>query len=186
MNYTFMSEYSLYEILEDSVNYEITEYLGGYHIKVEYPNGYGASIAKHDSSYGRSEDLWELAVLHNGEIAYNTSITSDVVGYLDDDEVVSFCHTIRDWDKNGNPTNGWSFEDEWFYYECYETHYQQEQDEEMNRKAEEEANEDYRKWCEEHWEELDEYEKMMYEIEFCEKTIEDEDEWYDDEQSDAE
>ena len=177
MNYTFMSEYSLYKILEDSVNYEITEYLGGYHIKVEYPNGYGASIAKHDSSYGRSEDLWELAVLHNGEIAYNTSITSDVVGYLDDDEVVSFCHTIRDWDENGNPTDGWSFEDEWFYYECHETHYQQEQDEEMINLAAEEVYEDYKKWCEEHWEELNEHQKMMYE---------DEDEWYDDEQSDAE
>lgn len=130
MNYTFMSEYSLYYILKDSVSYKITEYLGGYHIKVEYPNGYGASIVKHDSSYGRSEDLWELAVLHNGAICYDTPMTDDVIGYLDDDEVGSFCTTIRKWsDDEWQDDN--HFEEACEYYDHYMSNYDRRWQEEM-------------------------------------------------------
>lgn len=171
MNYTFMSEYELYYIVKDAVEWEITEYLGGYHIKVEYPNGYGASIAKHNSSYGHNEDLWELAVLHNGEIACDTSIASDTVGYLDDDEVASFCQTIQNWDEDGMPTNGWSLEEECIYYEHYVTKYDQERLQEQNDKADEALE----KWYAEHPEQarLDGW------------IMEDEDEWYDGEWPDA-
>jgi hypothetical protein len=51
-------------------------------------NGYGASIVRHQWSYGGKEGLWELAVIdHDGEICYSTPITSDVVGHLTDKEV---------------------------------------------------------------------------------------------------
>ena len=36
-------------------------------------------------SYGFEKGLWELAVLDaNGEITYDTPITNDVIGHLDD------------------------------------------------------------------------------------------------------
>lgn len=56
-----------------------------------YPNGYGASIVQHEFSYGRDRGLWELAVLkgtkEDWNICYTTPITSDVLGYLQDNEV---------------------------------------------------------------------------------------------------
>lgn len=42
---------------------------------VSFDNGYGASIIIGAVSF----DRWELAVLHNGHICYQTPITSDVL-----------------------------------------------------------------------------------------------------------
>ena len=63
-------------------------------------NGYGASIVQHDFSYGGKKGLWELAVIkydEDGEwdICYNTSITSDVLGYLSEDDVTDYLTQIE-------------------------------------------------------------------------------------------
>jgi len=56
-----------------------------------YPNGYGASIVQHKYSYGHDQGLWELAVIKGTEedwnICYDTTITSDVLGYLSEADV---------------------------------------------------------------------------------------------------
>ena len=63
---------------------------GGTQRLYSFPNGYGASVVRHDFSYGNASGLWELAVLDsNGEITYSTHITSDVLGWLSEDEVQS-------------------------------------------------------------------------------------------------
>jgi len=53
----------------------------------QFPNGYGASVIKHKGSYGYDKGLWELAVLQEGELCYDTEITGDVIGHLNDPEV---------------------------------------------------------------------------------------------------
>ena len=54
----------------------------------QFPNGFGASVVKHDMSYGGKKGLWELAVLDaDGGLCYDTDITSDVIGHLNDPEV---------------------------------------------------------------------------------------------------
>ena len=60
---------------------------GGVQYTTEFPNGYGASIVRHDFSYGSKLGLWELAVLKDGSICYDTPITDDVLGYLSEDDV---------------------------------------------------------------------------------------------------
>jgi hypothetical protein len=54
----------------------------GYHKVFEFPNGYSASVVSHELSYGGKAGLFEVAVLYNDDIVYDTPITSDVVGYL--------------------------------------------------------------------------------------------------------
>ena len=45
----------------------------------------GASVVMFPGSYGFEKGLWELAVLDPwGDITYDTPITCDVIGYLDD------------------------------------------------------------------------------------------------------
>ena len=61
-----------------------------------FPNGYGASVIKHDFSYGGPEGKWELAVLRDDELCYSTGITSDVMGYLNDPEVDQVLKQIAD------------------------------------------------------------------------------------------
>ena len=66
---------------------ETNNVMGGIQKVFKFPNGYGASVIKHKGSYGYKSDLWELAVLQNGKLCYDTEITDDVIGHLNDPEV---------------------------------------------------------------------------------------------------
>ena len=78
---------------------ETNDFNGGIQKVYEFPNGYGASVIKHKGSYGYSEGLWELAVLNEGELCYDTEITNDVIGYLNDPEVDRLLRKINQlWD----------------------------------------------------------------------------------------
>ena len=78
---------------------ETNQHMGGIQKVYKFPNGYGASVVKHKGSYGFAEDKWELAVLDNtGELCYNTNITEDVVGHLNDPEVDQLLRKIKDLD----------------------------------------------------------------------------------------
>jgi len=50
---------------------------------VEFENGYAASIISHDGSYGGDQGLFEVAVLHDDLIVYDTPVTNDTIGWLD-------------------------------------------------------------------------------------------------------
>lgn len=66
---------------------ETNKHMDGIQKVYKFPNGYGASVIKHQGSYGYAQGLWELAVLFEGELCYDTEITSDVIGHLNDPEV---------------------------------------------------------------------------------------------------
>ena len=62
----------------------------------QFENGYGASVVKHDSSYGGKQGLYEIAVLDStGDLCYSTPITDDVIGYATEDKVLDTLHRIR-------------------------------------------------------------------------------------------
>lgn len=57
--------------------------MNDYQKKFQFDNGYGASVVSSVMSYGGNKGLFEVAVLKDDEITYDTPITGDVVGYLD-------------------------------------------------------------------------------------------------------
>jgi hypothetical protein len=64
--------------------------------RIFFDNGYGASVVKHEYSYGGKDGLYELAVLDkNGELCYDTPITEDVIGYLRDIDVTDVMEKIQ-------------------------------------------------------------------------------------------
>ena len=63
--------------------------------RVYFNNGYGASIVQHPFSYGGDQGLYELAVLKNDKICYDTSVTSDVLGHLDENDVEDYLQQIE-------------------------------------------------------------------------------------------
>jgi hypothetical protein len=75
----------------------------GVQIRVGFLNGYGASVVCHGFSYGHEDGLWELAVMHDGELCYNTPITSDVIGHLETDEVEKLLKRISELPTDDSP-----------------------------------------------------------------------------------
>tara|TARA_B110000977_G_scaffold45219_1_gene61503 strand:+ start:10253 stop:10531 length:279 start_codon:yes stop_codon:yes gene_type:complete len=81
-----MSDYS---VIQGEVTIEHTDLpeMNGYQLIYKFDNGYGASVVKHDFSYGGKKGLYEVAVLDNeGDLCYTTPITDNVIGHLTMDE----------------------------------------------------------------------------------------------------
>ena len=57
---------------------------------VEFPNGYGAF-----GLYGDGVHSFEVAVLKNGQVCYDTPITNDVMGYQTEEEVTDILRQIE-------------------------------------------------------------------------------------------
>ena len=76
---------------------EENELHGGVQKRFMFENCQGASVIKHDGSYGSKKGLWELAVLNEeGEICYHTPITQDVSGYLTEEKVEEYLTEIKE------------------------------------------------------------------------------------------
>lgn len=82
---------------------EVNDVLGGVQYIFRFENNYGASVVKHICSYGHEQDLWELAViLFDGEgdsdfnLCYDTPISEDVEGWLNDENVRNLLKEIKE------------------------------------------------------------------------------------------
>ena len=68
----------------------------GIQARIYFDNGYGASVIKSPHSYGGNQDLYELAVIKDDAICYDTPITDDVLGYLTEDDVTKYLRQIQE------------------------------------------------------------------------------------------
>lgn len=62
----------------------------------EFKNGYTASVIQTPYSYGGDQGLFELAVIYNDELVYDTPITDDVIGYLTPEAVQEILQKISE------------------------------------------------------------------------------------------
>ena len=64
--------------------------------RIKFDNGYGASVVKGPHTYGGDQNLYELAVLdNNDDLTYDTPVTSDVEGYLTEEDVTILLKQIQ-------------------------------------------------------------------------------------------
>lgn len=61
-----------------------------------FPNKYGASVITGPGAYGNENKPYEIAILYNGHITYDTPITDDVLGYLNREEVEDILNKISE------------------------------------------------------------------------------------------
>ena len=62
---------------------------GGVQDIYTFDNGYSASVVSNEFSFGGRDGLYELAVIYNDAIVYDTPITDDVLGYLTSDDLAT-------------------------------------------------------------------------------------------------
>ena len=64
--------------------------------KLEFDNGYGVSVITGYGAYGSTNAPYELAVLKDGSLCYDTEITNDVIGYLTPDDVTDYMKQVQE------------------------------------------------------------------------------------------
>jgi hypothetical protein len=84
----------------EELNFKNSDIGNGVHAVTKFENNYGASVVKHDYSYGGKIGLYELAVIkydEDGEwdLCYDTPITDDVLGYLSEFEITEYLIQIE-------------------------------------------------------------------------------------------
>jgi len=68
----------------------------GVQARIQFSNGFGASVVKTPYSYGGSQGKYELAVLgKDGRVTYSTEVSSDVIGDLNPNEVSEYLRQIQ-------------------------------------------------------------------------------------------
>lgn len=72
----------------------------GTHVLFRFPNWYGASLVFRSGSYGWERNLWELGVIiwdspNHFQLTYDTPLTDDVLGYLDNNRVLDVLGHIK-------------------------------------------------------------------------------------------
>lgn len=103
MEMTYIKEFEDYKALvSHRMEYPNMFHLEREHWEFEFSNGLGASVIRGATTYGGREGLFELAVMEEGRVCYDTPITDDVIGYLPVVGVISILDKIRDLRK----TNG--------------------------------------------------------------------------------
>jgi hypothetical protein len=75
---------------------QLDPFMNGVQSRVLFENGYGASVVKHEYSYGGRDGLYELAVIKDDNLCYDTPVTSDVEGYLSEDDVTELLKQIQE------------------------------------------------------------------------------------------
>ena len=76
---------------------ETKHLLNGVQHRFSFPNGYGASVIRHDGSYGGRDGLWEIAAidLSTDELVAMPPGRESVVGWLTVDEVNGYLRWIQ-------------------------------------------------------------------------------------------
>lgn len=67
----------------------------GIQARTYFGNGYGVSVIRSPFSYGGNQELYELAILKDGDLCYDTHITDDVLGYLTEEDVTKYLGQIQ-------------------------------------------------------------------------------------------
>jgi hypothetical protein len=68
--------------------------------KLELPNGYGISVITGENAYS-GEDTYEVAILHNNEICYDTPLTDSVLGYQTEENINNILKELETYVKKG-------------------------------------------------------------------------------------
>lgn len=68
--------------------------LGGKRARLTLDNGYGISVVNGPLFYC-NEDSFEVAILKNGQITYDTPLTNDVLGYQTPEDINSILKELE-------------------------------------------------------------------------------------------
>lgn len=66
---------------------------------MEFENGYGVSVVFGEIFYSDGVDTYEVGILKDGSLCYDTYITDDVLGYQDEEDVTEIMRKVQELNK---------------------------------------------------------------------------------------
>lgn len=72
------------------------EVLSGEHARYTFPNGYGISVVNGPGTYS-SKDTYEVGILYDGHLTYNTPLTDDVLSEQTPEDIDTILSTMEKW-----------------------------------------------------------------------------------------
>lgn len=64
--------------------------------RMDFDNGYGVSVITGSGAYSDNEHPYEVAVMKDGSLCYDTDITDDVIGYCDTQKVTDIMKQVQE------------------------------------------------------------------------------------------
>lgn len=91
-------EFETHPILLDAKSSQVTNelYANSKHAVMEFENGYGVSVIFGEQFYSNGIDNYEVAILKDGFLCYETYITNNVVAYQTEDEVTEIMRKVQE------------------------------------------------------------------------------------------
>ncbi len=68
----------------------------GQQARLDFPNGYGVSVGSGEFYYTNMNQPYEVAVMKDGQLCYDTPITDDVVGYQTEEDVTDIMRRVAE------------------------------------------------------------------------------------------
>lgn len=84
------------QLPESQKNAPIPEHEDARQAIMHFENGYGISVLKGDIFYSNGTDTYEVDILHNGELCYDTPITNDVIRYVTSEQITDIMKRIQE------------------------------------------------------------------------------------------
>lgn len=72
--------------------------------RYDFPNGYGISVVNGECAYC-DEDTYEVGILKDGNLCYNTTLTSDVLSYQTPDDIDSILKVLEKYEQTVQEDN---------------------------------------------------------------------------------
>lgn len=72
---------------------------GGKIAQCRFPNDYGLSVINGEGAYCTA-DTFDVTILHDGGITYNTPLTNDVLSSQSKEDINLLIKEVKSWDKD--------------------------------------------------------------------------------------
>ena len=93
-------EFEMHPILLDAKSQDTKEiFANSKHAVMEFENGYGVSVVFGDQFCSNGIDTYEVAIIKDNHVCFDTPLTDNVLAYKNEDEVTEIMRKVQEFNK---------------------------------------------------------------------------------------
>ena len=93
-------EFEMHPILLDAKSQDTKEiFANSKHAVMEFENGYGVSVVFGDQFCSNGIDTYEVAIIKDNHVCYDTPLTDNVLAYQNENEVTEIMRKVQEFNK---------------------------------------------------------------------------------------